>query len=106
MKKKILSLFFVALLSFGQESGSELKMISEFSTKNTEIRDIPQFEGIEYLKLKFVGKELSNKSFHFTVKEIWDGKIIRESTVMNSKNIGYEGYQKSKRYNFHLESDF
>jgi hypothetical protein len=81
-------------VSFGQESANGLKMISDYSSENSEIRDILQFEGIEYLKLKFVGKELKDRSYHLTVKEIWDGKIVRDTTVFNSKTIGIEQFEK------------
>lgn len=95
MKNIVLALIIMILpiLSNGQDVENDLKMISEFSSKNPEIRDILQMEGIEYLKLKFIGKELGNKSFKLSVKEIWNGKIIKESTVMNSRNIAYEEYQ-------------
>ena len=69
-------------------------MISDYSSNNPEIRDILQFEGIEYLKLKFVGKELKNKSYQLTVKEIWDGKIVRDTIVFDSKTIGIEQFEK------------
>lgn len=96
MKKSILILLslIVTNLSFAQEAHSELKMISDYSSENPEIRDLLQFEGIEYLKLKFVGKELKNKSYQLTVKEIWNGKIIRDSTVFDSKTIGIEQFEK------------
>lgn len=96
MKKNILILICLILtnLSFGQEPNNGLIMISEYSSENPEIRDILQFEGIEYLKIKFVGKELKNKSYHLTVKEIWDGKIVRDTTVFNSKTIGIEQFEK------------
>jgi hypothetical protein len=81
-------------ISFGQSSNSGLRMISEYSSDNPEIRDILQFEGIEYLKLKFIGEELKDKSFHLTVKEIWDGKILKDTTVFNSKTIGIEQFEK------------
>jgi len=95
MKQNILILICLGLtnLSFGQDTQSELKMISKFSSDNPEIRDILNFEGIQYLKLKFIGEELSNKSYHLTVKEIWDGKIVRDTTVINSRTIGVEQFQ-------------
>ena len=95
MKQNILILICLGLtnLSFGQDTQSELKMISKFSSDNPEIRDILNFEGIQYLKLKFIGDELSNKSYHLTVKEIWDGKIVRDTTVINSRTIGVEQFQ-------------
>lgn len=90
-------LFFGMLIFFNVFSQSnaknEIKMVSEYASKNPEIRDILQFEGIEYLKLKFSGTDLKNKSYHLTVKEIWDGKLISESTVFNSKEIGIEQFQ-------------
>ncbi|WKD86886.1 hypothetical protein KCTC32516_02266 [Polaribacter huanghezhanensis] len=96
MKKSILFLTCLILtnLSFGQKNNSNLKMISDYSSNNPEIRDILQFEGIEYLKLKFIGKELKNKSYHLTVKEIWNGKIVRDTTVFNSKTIGIKQFEK------------
>jgi len=96
MKKRILILICIILtnISFGQNSDNRLKMISDYSSDNPEIRDILQFEGIEYLKLKFIGKELKDKSYHLTVKEIWDGKIVRDTTVFNSKTIGIEQFEK------------
>ena len=69
-------------------------MISDFSPDNSEVGDILQFEGIQYLKLTFKGKELADKSFHLSVKEIWDRKVKSDSTVMNSKTIPFEQFQK------------
>ncbi len=94
--KKILILICIIFIntSYGQNSENEkLKMISEYSSKNPEIKDILSFEGIEYYKIKFVGKELRNKSYHLTVKEIWNGKIVRDTTVFNSKTLPYQ-FQK------------
>ncbi len=93
--KNLFILVFLILtnLSFGQDSNDGLKMISDYSSDNPEIRDILQFEGIEYLKLKFIGQDLKDKSYHLTVKEIWDGKIVRDTTVFNSKTIGIEQFE-------------
>lgn len=94
---KIRFLIFACLIltniSYGQESDDALRMISDYSSDNPEIRDILQFEGIEYLKLKFIGKDLKDKSYHLTVKEIWDGKIVRDTNVFNSKSIGIEQFE-------------
>lgn len=92
MKKSILILIFLSLtgLSIAQKTDTGLKMISEYSSKIPEVRDILQFEGIEYYKLEFVGKELKNKSYHLTVKEIWNGGDVSESTIINSAELPYE----------------
>lgn len=94
MKKNILIFLSLIIANFSSgQSSNGLKMISNYSSENSEIRDILQFEGIEYLKLKFIGKDLKNKSFHLTVKEIWDGKIVRDTTVFNSKTIGIKDFE-------------
>ena len=95
MKKFIWILICLILtnISFGQKSESGLKMISDYSSDNPEISDILQFEGIEYMKLKFIGQDLKSKSYKLTVKEIWDGKIVRDTTVFDSKSIGIKQFE-------------
>jgi hypothetical protein len=82
------------ILSFSQtEVKSDVKMISEYSSDNEEIEDILHFEGIEYLKLRFSGTDLADKSYQFTVKEIWNGEIKSDSTIFNSKRIPFKQFQ-------------
>lgn len=78
---------------FAQNPGGELRFISEYYSENQEINDILQFEGIDYMKLRFIGDGLKDKSFHITVKEIWDGKIVKESTVIDSREIGVPRFE-------------
>lgn len=84
----LVMLFGVSSFAFSQHENPTLKMVSEYASDNKEIRDILRFEGIDYYKLKFTGEELRDKGYHITVKEIWDGKIVRDTTVFNSKTIG------------------
>jgi len=81
-------------LDFNKPSG--LKMETEYSSDNEEIRDILSFEGIDYMKIKFSDKELKGKSYHLTVKEIWDGKIVSDTTVLDSKNLGIKEFETLK----------
>ena len=46
---------------------SDLKMESNYSSDNFELSDILDFEGIDYMKLKFTGEELKGKSYKLTV---------------------------------------
>ncbi|NQX85126.1 MAG: hypothetical protein HRT67_04375 [Flavobacteriaceae bacterium] len=105
--KKIFLAFFLTLMSLLSYSQSEnekgITMNSDYGSNNSEIRDILQFEGIEYLKLSFHGKELADKSYHLTVKEIWNGKIKSDSTIMNSKTIQFEQFQKINDTVFNLK---
>ena len=95
MKKRWLMLGCLILtnVAVGQQADPGLRMISNYSSDNPEIRDILQFEGIEYLKLQFIGQDLPDKHYHLTVKEIWDGKIVRDTTVFNSQTIGIEQFE-------------
>ncbi|WP_090755733.1 hypothetical protein [Nonlabens sp. Hel1_33_55] len=96
MKKiLIIGLILTSSFSFSQEKeASEIKMISDYGSDNSEIRDILQIEGIEYMKLSFIGKELVDKGFHLSVKEIWNGEIKSEGTITNSKKIPVDQFQK------------
>lgn len=99
-----IALISTSIAVFSQvEEKDEITMISDYSSDNPEIRDILQFEGIEYLRLSFTGKELADKSYHFNVKEIWDGEIKGDSTIMDSKSIPFEQFQKINDTIFNLK---
>ena len=95
MKHLFLSITVILFSMHSYAQGeSEITMTSQYSSENSEIKDILQFEGIAYLKLSFTGKELADKRYHLTVKEIWDGEIKSDSTIMNSAKIGIEQFEK------------
>jgi len=74
-----------AILAFGQvDDESGIKMISDYSSDNSEIRDILSFEKIDYYKLKFVGSKLIGKDYSLIVKEIWNGEIKKTDTLVNT----------------------
>ena len=107
-----------SMVVFGQsETKAQIKLISEFSSDNREIKDLFEFEGIQYLKLSFESSELADKSYKLSVKEIWDGKIKNEEDVINSAKFPFEQFQKvndtvlniriiSKRINNKLKMTF
>ncbi|NRR91916.1 hypothetical protein HSX10_10105 [Winogradskyella undariae] len=72
---------------------SSLKMESEYSSDIEEVSDLLSFEGIDYMKLKFSGEQLKGKSYKLTVKEIWDGKIVSDTIVMDSRSIGVKQFE-------------
>ncbi len=94
--------FIVGTVVLGQAKNDKLKMISEYSSDNTELRDILQFEGIEYFKLQFIGQELKNKSYKITVKEIWNGKVVKDTIVFDSKLIGIKQFENVNDTVLHL----
>lgn len=78
-------------VNFNTTSG--LKMETKYASDIEEVSDILRFEGIDYMKLKFSGEQLNGKSYQLSVKEIWDGKIVSDTTIVNSKTIGYKQFE-------------
>jgi len=72
---------------------SDLVMTTDYGSDSPEINDLMSFQGIDFMKVNFSGKELTGKSYHITVKEIWNGKVISDSTVFNSKTIGIKQFE-------------
>jgi hypothetical protein len=60
-------------------------MISEHGSKNKELTNLLLFQDIDYYNVKFVAKDLKSKYFTILVIEIWDGKIKKIDTLINSK---------------------
>ncbi|WP_052184224.1 hypothetical protein [Psychroserpens sp. Hel_I_66] len=77
----------------GFNSTSNLKMETDYGSDNSEISDILSFEGMDYMKINFTGKGLKGKSYHLTVKEIWNGKVVLDTTVLNSKTLGIKQFE-------------
>ena len=74
-------------------STSDLKMTTDYGSDNVEINDLLSFNGIDYMKVDFSGKALKGKSYHITVKEIWNGKVVSDTTVLDSKNLGLKQFE-------------
>ena len=82
-------------ICFGQMSSSkEINMTSEYLSENKDISDLMFFQGIEFYKLKFEGVHLKGATFKLTAKEIWDGKIGKETIVTNSAEIDIPGFEQ------------
>ncbi len=78
-------------IDFNNLSG--LKMTTNYGSDDFEINDLLSFQGIDYMKVDFSGKELKGKSYHITVKEIWNGKVVSDTTVVDSKNLGIKQFE-------------
>ncbi|SFH26333.1 hypothetical protein [Pedobacter insulae] len=80
--------------TYGQQKNDGLKMISKFGSDTQELFHLLRFEGVDYYKIDFTGKELKNKTYRLSVKEIWDGKIKSDTIVFNSKDMAKMGMDK------------
>jgi len=91
----LLYAFLSSHFAVSQNKQAPIRMISEYSSENTEIKDLFIFENIDYYKLTFVGKELKGKYFSIVVKEYWDGELTRIDTLTNTAK--YEQLKLSKK---------
>ena len=93
MKTKVIHLMAVLFFLFNSFTAwGQVKVAYDYA-ESQELMDYFHLERIEYLKLSFSGKELTNKTYHMSVKEIWDGEIKRERDIVNSRNLPYEQHK-------------
>ena len=78
------------------KTASGLVMTTNYGSDHSEINDLMNFKGIDFMTVNFSGKELKGKSYHITVKDIWNGKVVSDSTVFNSKTIGVKQFETLK----------
>jgi hypothetical protein len=83
--------FLLSIGTFAQIDTADVKMISEYGSKNSEITNLMQFQNIDYFNVKFVGQHLQDKYFLLVCKEVWDGKIKKIDTLFNSKENSHVG---------------
>jgi len=76
-----------SVLMYGQTKSStaDIKMISDYGSKDQELTRILKFQNIDYYNVKFTGQKLKGKYFSMYCKEIWDGEVRKIDTLINSK---------------------
>jgi len=92
----VLLIIFISSTSAFCQENERLKFESKSYSENTEITDILKFEGIQYVNLKFSSDQLFDKSYCITVKEIWNGKLKDENTIVNSNDFPVENLKTIK----------
>lgn len=63
----------------------DIKMTAHYGSDNQETTDILKFQNIDFHRVSFIGKGLKETYFSLVAKEIWDGKVKRIDTVINTK---------------------
>ena len=89
MKAKVI-LAVTVMLFLSSKLWGQVKVTSELSnTAKTQetLWDYFMLEDIQYEKLIFTGKHLRNKTYKLSVKEIWDGEITKDSTIVDTKEF-------------------
>ncbi|MFA3783556.1 hypothetical protein ABRY23_10880 [Melioribacteraceae bacterium 4301-Me] len=90
----IVSFIFSFGICFSQVNSQDIKMISEYGTKNKELANLLFFQNIDFYKVKFVGNRLNN--FKILAKEIWDGEIKKIDTLINTSKI--QGWKSESEF--------
>lgn len=78
----------------------KIKMTTFYGSTNRELQDILFFEGIDQYTVQFVGKELKNKHFKVIAKSVWDGKITKTDTIINTSNVSKTSLIQSDTLSF------
>ena len=86
---------------YGQENSDKIVLKSERLSKNEAVRDVLLMEGIDGFKLNFSGKDLINRHYLLTVKELWNGSITMSDTIIDSSE--YDDYFKVKEDTFSIK---
>ncbi|MCH8903464.1 MAG: hypothetical protein IIA45_06085 [Bacteroidetes bacterium] len=88
MKKMTLRLLLIALFIpvshtlFGQDNDSISVVLERAESQG--LRDYFHFEGIDYFKLSFKGKELNGKHYVIISKEFWNKELTKVDTILDS----------------------
>lgn len=98
MKRLFILCCLLPFLSPGQalEDG-KINMTTTYGSKIPELRDVLNFENIDYFNVQFSGNELKGKDYLLIVKELWDGEVKDTDTLVNTS--------ENKRLNALASSD-
>ncbi|NMH27094.1 hypothetical protein [Flavobacterium silvaticum] len=84
--KKICCIMAFCLGCFsGISQNDKLVMSSKGSFDKKELRDILDFQGMDYYKVSISGEQLKNKNYYIVSKEFWKGKIKKTDTIFDSR---------------------
>jgi hypothetical protein len=89
MKRTLLFLLVSCLFAINGFAQSDIKMRTEYGSKNTDLMSILQFENIGLNKLIFSGEDLKGKDFQISVKEFVGGKLRKTEVAFDSREDEY-----------------
>lgn len=82
----LLTSFLIISNTFAQ---SDIKMRTEYGSKNVDLMSVLQFEKIGLDKMIFSGNDLKDKDFQISVKQFVSGKLTKTEVVFDSKEDDY-----------------
>lgn len=90
-KLALILLFLTIITSIVAQSPnrSDIKMRSEYGSKDADLMSVLYFEDIGVNKMIFSGNDLSGKNYQITVKKFIKGKLVSSDVVFNSTEDEY-----------------
>ncbi|NJI72729.1 hypothetical protein HCX49_05885 [Sphingobacterium kitahiroshimense] len=88
---KLFLILLLLPLSIYAQIFNNIKMESSYGAQNNELKDLMTFNQIEQYNVSFIGEQIRGKHFKILSKEIWDGKIKKVDTLINTSNLNGVG---------------
>lgn len=89
--KPLLILLFLVNLTYSQD----VKMTTEYLSENQDTSDLLEFENIDFYKVQFIGKNITDKNYVLIAKEMWDGKVKSTDTIIDTSKYPKTSESKS-----------
>ena len=89
--KPLLILLFLVNLTYSQD----VKMTTEYLSENQDTSVLLEFENIDFYKVQFIGKNITDKNYVLIAKEMWDGKVKSTDTIIDTSKYPKTSESKS-----------
>lgn len=76
--------FMLCIIKLNAQNTPDVKMIYPKPTTDEEVLNLLSWQKIEYYDVIFTGSDLNEKDYYLVSKEIWNGKIKKVDTLLNS----------------------
>lgn len=83
----LLSLLLLGFNTYAQQS--DIRMRSEYGSKDNDLMSVLYFEDIGVSKMLFSGSDLDGKNYQISIKEYVKGKLAHDEVVFDSKEDEY-----------------
>ena len=103
--KIVLALVLISNFAFAQKT---VRLTSEYGSKNEEIQNLIDFEGVFIEKLIFENDTLNGKYYEINLQEYKDGNFVKNSLLFDASESDFfmiRGNKLSLKFYFKLEEE-
>lgn len=95
MKFKNLLLLFILVVNFSFAQNN-IKVTTNYGSKNAEIQNLIDFEKIYFEQFNFEGKDLKGKQYVINLQEFADGKLVNTSSLFDGRETDFFKIKSNK----------